>query len=450
MDEFVKEILAHNHLAMLEAEISDWDIIGDFFTPSLHELFEILISIRNVNFVDLNQIDVPAQLERAVDLSEWLSEYAWDALHSLYWKDVNINWRSMYSVVVMLSVACDCLVEFRSLKIVDVRFYKDVLRKCDDGIILGKPVWDKILHRMANWLHDQIVTAEAGGIDHASVTESNADGCAFAPIAEYRIEDYFEADSRLKPYSSSVPALIDPTLHNFLQNYFRPSRPCVIRQPSSIRYAWPAFEKWSVDYLRNACGYRTVPVETGSSYANHDAGQRLMTINEFIDSVLVRKEIKGYLAQYALFDHIDRLRSDIDIPEFCLVGDSDDDEETSVEMNAWFGGKTMSPLHFDPRPNLFVQVLGCKYVRLYDPVYSANLYPHDGHKLLSNTSQIDLDAREGNRRLLVDEKRFGKFFQTYFYETIVQRGDLLFIPPKWWHYVKSMDDLSFSVNFWFD
>eukprot|EP00882_Tetradesmus_deserticola_P020376 GHRQ01022013.1.p2 GENE.GHRQ01022013.1~~GHRQ01022013.1.p2 ORF type:complete len:131 (+),score=21.77 GHRQ01022013.1:480-872(+) len=104
-----------------------------------------------------------------------------------------------------------------------------------------------------------------------------------------------------------------------------------------------------------------------------------------------------------------------------------------------------------PRPNLcgdsslplvhavlHVQVVGRKYVRLYHPRCTHLLYPHEAG-MHANTSRVDLDA--------VDEQRFPGFAATPFSDVVLQPGDMLYMPPKHWHYVKSLS-ASFSVSFW--
>ncbi|THG17620.1 hypothetical protein TEA_014729 [Camellia sinensis var. sinensis] len=69
-----------------------------------------------------------------------------------------------------------------------------------------------------------------------------------------------------------------------------------------------------------------------------------------------------------------------------------------------------------------VEVVGKKYVRLYPASLSEELYPHK-ETMLSNSSQ-DLE----------------------FMDCILEEGEMLYIPPKWWHYVRSLTK-SFSVSF---
>jgi lysine-specific demethylase 8 len=53
--------------------------------------------------------------------------------------------------------------------------------------------------------------------------------------------------------------------------------------------------------------------------------------------------------------------------------------------------------------------------------------------------QIDLDN--------IDVKEFPRMEGLEFMDCILEEGDLLYIPPKWWHYVRSLS-ISFSVSFW--
>ena len=133
------------------------------------------------------------------------------------------------------------------------------------------------------------------------------------------------------------------------------------------------------------------------------------------------------------------LRQDFEIPEYCYTGS----EEEDIHINCWIGpGGTVSPLHTDPKHNCLVQVLGSKYFALFPESQTPFLAAFE-EGILTNTSQIDLERSEAE--IL---KKYPKFSQAKGFEGILVPGDILYIPPSCWHFVKSLAT-SFSVSFWF-
>ncbi|XP_028411015.1 lysine-specific demethylase 8-like isoform X2 [Dendronephthya gigantea] len=228
-----------------------------------------------------------------------------------------------------------------------------------------------------------------------------------------------------------------PSLSTF-QNEFMDSQVPVVIQ--GVMDHWPARSSrpWSFNYLQEIAGNRTVPVEIGSHYTDESWSQKLITINEFVSRCQTNCNNDmskiTYLAQHQLFDQIPELAKDIAIPDYCCLGDNDD-----VIINAWFGpGGTVSPLHHDPYHNLLAQVVGKKYIRIYSTAETDKLYPHDSF-LLSNTSQVDIENP--------DLEKYPLFETADYKECILKAGEMLYIPKKHWHFVKSLS-VSFSVSFW--
>jgi len=233
-------------------------------------------------------------------------------------------------------------------------------------------------------------------------------------------------------------------VEDFANNYKCSNTPVLIKK-SLIH--WPALSEnsnrhWSVSYLQRIAGFRTVPIEVGLRYTDEDWSQTLMTLNDFVTKYIctASPKYKGYLAQHNLFDQISELKDDFDIPEYCFTGEEESD---NIAINIWFGpSETVSPLHTDPKHNCLCQVFGRKYVRLYKEDQSEYLSAYEDG-ILSNTSQIDIEQDED---LLL--KTFPKYSQARGYECILEQGDILYIPPKCWHFVKSLS-VSCSLSFWF-
>ncbi|KAL4086254.1 hypothetical protein PRIC1_014384 [Phytophthora ramorum] len=351
----------------------------------------------------------------------------WEKLHCGSWKCVLPVWRQAFGVASVLQARC-LLARQQSV---------ECLRMLDMCLMMAGPLAPRETHALI-----------------ASVGQQQVQVPRFKkPRLEQRIGDDVDEQKLTFP----VRRLEMPTLEEFRRNVMLQNEPVVITGAMEF---WPALghaagpdRAWKdVQYLRRVAGQRTVPVEVGSSYLGDDWGQELMTLNEFLDQHIipplmqsktdhVSPKTLGYLAQHRLFDQIPALGLDIITPDYCTVQrieDAEDEEDEDITVNSWFGpGGTVSPLHFDPKDNVLCQVVGAKYLRLYAPEESEKLYPIEG--LLSNTSQVQVEDP--------DDKQFPEFRHAKYVECVLREGEMLYIPPQYWHYVKSLST-SFSVSFW--
>lgn len=242
-----------------------------------------------------------------------------------------------------------------------------------------------------------------------------------------------------------IPIYDQPSIEFFSENCFKLCKPALLQ--NTINH-WPALTKWrNLNYILRIAGYRTVPIEIGYNYTTDDWSQDLVKIKDFLIRQFSDDESKTieYLAQHELFDQIPQLSKDIKIPEYCCLTANGKSKQKyydeNVDIKAWLGPKgTISPMHQDPKHNILCQIFGSKKIILASSEDTNNLYPHQSG-FLNNTSQIDADN--------LNYEKFPLIKNVKFYYLTLQEGECLYIPPKWWHYVKSLSK-SFSVSFWWE
>ncbi|XP_050276414.1 lysine-specific demethylase JMJ30 isoform X1 [Quercus robur] len=341
-------------------------------------------------------------------------EMAWEQLHSGPWHSVLPVWRDAYSM------AC--------LHVARLHFsngeLSEALRVLDMGLIMGGSLLRKDL--------DSAVEKVSAVARDSTVSDQSSD----RRLVRHELDQEEVLRSLpIKSLSCKIvvkrPAL---SLEGFLREYFLSGSPVII---SDCMAHWPARTKWNdLDYLKRVAGDRTVPVEVGKNYLCSQWKQELITFSQFLARIEANNcsDNPTYLAQHPLFDQISELRKDICVPDYCFTGGGE-----LRPLNAWFGpAGTVTPLHHDPHHNILAQVVGKKYIRLYSASVSEELYPYT-ETMLKNSSQVDLDN--------IDETQFPKVHDLEFQDCILEEGEMLYIPPKWWHYVRSLTP-SLSVSFW--
>ncbi|BBM97877.1 [protein]-arginine 3-hydroxylase / protease [Marchantia polymorpha subsp. ruderalis] len=392
--------------------------MGDL-RPIIDELLEALRKQGGFGYVALTALAESGDRTAAGEIYEM----AWEQLHSGPWSEVHSAWRDAFSLACLLLSNC---IER------DEGDLEQCLKYLDMGLIMGGLVFRAHLESAISRAQ------KAREDDEEDDSQTGNGGTGDESEQNYRNRSFAESLKKLPSGSLSqarIRATCLPSLETFAREFFLPGEPVVIKR---AMLDWPALTKWkNLEYLRRIAGSRTVPVEIGEHYLAPGWKQELMTIGDLINrctSSELSSTNRPYLAQHSLFDQIPELRKDIIVPDYCALGGGD-----MKSVNAWFGpANTVTPLHHDPHHNLFAQVVGQKYVRLYSPAHSSHLYPF-AESMLMNSSQVDLDGP--------DLLNFPEFEKASGMEYILEEGDMLYIPPKWWHYVKSLSP-SFSVSFW--
>jgi len=337
-------------------------------------------------------------------------DFLWEKLNTGHWKDVDPCWREAYALAALRRAGTVADMRHED----DSAVIGDVIRMLDFGFLMGYPIMDNLCSKLAGKLNELL----AGRHE-------------IAP-KRLKLEENRPSVPQSGPNVTRVKEEEHLSLVDFIEKYRLSETPVLV---SGVVSQWPAFSKWSLEHLASTTGHRSVPVEIGSRYTDSNWTQKVLTINDFVEKCF--KGEKVYLAQHDLLEQVPDLKEDVDTPELCFSGEEDSDEPV---VNVWFGPReTVSPLHTDPKHNFLCQICGEKYVRLYKCDQTDKLYPHQG-ELLNNTSQIDVEN--------VDLKDFPLFSEAQGKECVLKAGQMLYIPPKCWHFVKSLS-ASMSVSFWF-
>ena len=276
------------------------------------------------------------------------------------------------------------------------------------------------------------------------------------------------------------------SLVEFRDTFLKLQQPGVIE--GHLTAAGWSTERWRDLRFWAGHGHRTVPIEMGFSENDaqsvalqHSDAEGSMRLREFVmrfllpSNTVLKKGFQrsdgaidewfasevAYMAQHQLLLQIPELRNDILVPHYCALGELQ-------TVNVWIGtAGTVTALHYDLDDNFLVQVAGYKYLGssfvpialssasrdARHPRYLRLYSPDEGDHLYAKDAPRDRQKKHGASYSPVRVERpdlqvHPDFEKANFVETILGPGEMLFIPKRWWHYVRSLTT-SVSVNFWF-
>lgn len=404
-----------------------WDSLTEELKNIPTEIGIHLTSIIDTLYTSDEQLTSEEWIRESITRTEACLDRTWELLNSGYWKDVPIEHRYCYTLCVIVKAALlelQCRIKAESSTSEEERqiALKDIINQIDKGILLGAP-----LPSMPD-----LLTATAAKLNSYCTEESRTINSEEILIDCDKINDAILAGF------SEIAHYEVPSMESFYRDIFMPKCPAIL---TGCMKHWQALTLWrNSDYLRKIAGSRTVPIEIGSRYTEEDWSQHLINFSEFLQNYVITNSGEvGYLAQHQLFEQIPELKEDFAIPEYCNFSDSQESDVESPDINAWFGpGGTVSPLHYDAKNNLLSQVFGYKRVILYRPDEAENLYPYKS-RLLDNTAQVD--------PINPDYDKWPNFGKVKGFMCHLKPGEMLYIPPKWWHHVTALTP-SFSISFW--
>lgn len=246
--------------------------------------------------------------------------------------------------------------------------------------------------------------------------------------------------------TESITKIKNPSTEEFL-DLWKQYQPLLIED---VVGHWNACEKWSNDYLIKYCGNNIVNIflykkgffDDYKNFACEDGYvdenfQKTVKYKEYINDYIGNDKYNSYLSQN--FEKcFPEIIKDINYPVYF-------NRKPFLQLFHGFSNKNFSsttPLHFDAVHNIFIQIRGRKKILLFPPSNYLSFYPAgvDDNRGLQDFSKVD-----PNRLNL---ELFPKFPWEERIEVLLQPGEMLYIPPFWWHHVTAIDE-NISVSFWY-
>ncbi|HXU04387.1 MAG TPA: cupin-like domain-containing protein [Polyangia bacterium] len=236
------------------------------------------------------------------------------------------------------------------------------------------------------------------------------------------------------PTVLAVERVAPPTPDEFLARFLRPRRPVVIR---GLTDGWRMRSAFTFDALAQRYGPRQVAVAAADDgVLNRDtrAGVHYTTmpLADYVARLSDEKHPGLYLMT-PLDRFLPELLAELDVPPYCS-------DARWRRSRLWMSAAgTVSPLHWDIPDNLIVHLAGRKRFWLYPPEATGRLSPHPPFSGLPNFSRFDPEQ--------ADAEQFPLGHAEPRHEVTLEPGDVLFLPSRWWHHVRSLER-ALSVNFW--
>jgi hypothetical protein len=118
--------------------------------------------------------------------------------------------------------------------------------------------------------------------------------------------------------------------------------------------------------------------------------------------------------------------------------------DAAIVPRIWLGNAITVPAHFDDSNNIACVVAGRRRFTLFPPAQIGNLYigPIDFAPTGAPISLVDFSAP--------DYERFPRFREALAHAVVAELGpgDALYIPPLWWHHVRSLEQCNILINYW--
>tara|TARA_R110002012_G_scaffold11597_2_gene52143 strand:+ start:1474 stop:2343 length:870 start_codon:yes stop_codon:yes gene_type:complete len=207
----------------------------------------------------------------------------------------------------------------------------------------------------------------------------------------------------------------------FLQKYFKPQKPVVIER---FIEDWPAYSKWSLDYVKEVAGDKEVPLYDDRP-VKHDEGfnepHAKMRLANYVD-LLKKGPTKYRIFLWNLLKEVPELQEDFSYPDFGLR------LMKGLPMLFFGGENSHTFMHYDiDLANIFhFHFEGKKQCILFSQSETKFLYkiPY------SLITREDIDFADP------DLDKWPALQYTKGHIAHLEHGNVLYIPEGYWHHMK--------------
>lgn len=223
----------------------------------------------------------------------------------------------------------------------------------------------------------------------------------------------------------------------FLDGFKRRSQPVVLR---GYHQNDPALAHWSFESLARRLPDQSVDLDVGDAMVTAGLRFETETLHSYLqetarttctESATSSGGPARYLQGFNIFEHDPSLNDEIDYPHLQQVA-------VRNVRAGWIGpAGTVTGYHADIADNQLSQIVGRKLVKLISPAQSQLVYRHRKYDPNGIACAVDADQWDPEAHPL--------FANTKAFYVVLEPGDSVFIPGKWFHYVRSLD-ASISVN----
>jgi hypothetical protein len=227
-----------------------------------------------------------------------------------------------------------------------------------------------------------------------------------------------------------IPRVSSISRRSFVHNYLKPQKPVVIEK---LNDDWPAYDRWSLDYIKSVAGDKTVPLYDDRP-VKHDEGFNeahvQMRMSDYID-LLKKEPTKLRIFLLNILKEVPSLQTDIKYPDLGIK------LIRGLPMMFFGGTDSRVFMHYDID---FTNILhfhfhGKKRCIIFPPDQTKYLYrvPH------SLIAREDIDFTNPD----LDKWPALKKAQGFVCE--LNHGEMLYMPEGYWHFMHYLTP-GFSIS----